>query len=414
MGIKNFGLLPVVAFSRDRNVSVGITNADQRKLRNFILPLIAAIALISCTLAPKYQKPAAELPFADADQSFKTANISWQEFFKAPELKLVIELALKNNQDFKVANLNIESAKAAHNIVRSSLFPAINASASGTFQGVPKAFALFMPKEQYRASIALTSYEIDFFGKMQSLKKSALEDFLATKSARDAAKIALITEAANAYIQVVLDQQILDLSKRNLENQTAKTELSKIRYENGIDSRETFLAQNQLLETARINYEIYEKTLRQDKNALMLLTGTFDEEKLPPIKTLAELEVAENLLEGVPSENLLLRPDIEQAEHDLKSANADIGAARANFFPSISISGSYGYASRDLSTLASSRNWSYIPQVNLPIFAGGKNWANLKLSNNEKEIRIAKYQKAIQTAFTEVKDALSVAVAVTW
>lgn len=372
------------------------------------LNLVSLFALACCTMEPKYLKPQTQVPLQEADKSKrKVATIAWQEYFETADLQRVIKLALENNRDLRVANLNIESAQATHGIVRSNLLPTINAVGSETRQGVPSAFAGFMPKRQFRANLTLTSYEVDFFGRLRSLKKSALEDFLASEEARNVTRISLISETVNAYTQYLLDSEVLKIAEENLKTQEDRYKYSELRFKHGINSQTDLLAASAITETARISYETYKKLVAKDKSALMLLTGVFDEISLPQIKSVNEIKINEDLLDLVPSESLLARPDIQQAEHDLKSANANIGAARAAFFPSITLSGNYGYASRDLSTLFDSKTWAFTPQISMPLFAGGRNINNLKLADLRKKVEIAQYEKAIQTAFREVSDQLA-------
>jgi multidrug efflux system outer membrane protein len=376
--------------------------------RNFLNLFFIFFLIASCRLDPKYQTPKTDVPLEkSSEEKTKISKISWKEFFKSADLQRVIQLALDNNKDLKVANLNIESTQAAYGIVRSSLLPTVSGVASKTRQGVPSAFSSFTAKKQFRANLTLSSYELDFFGRLRSLKKSALEDFLATAQARNVTEISLIAETANAYSQLLLDQKILEISEANFEAQSKKTDLIKLRYENGIDSKSTFLTALALVEAARITVDSYSKIVEQDKNSLMLLTGVFSEKSLPKITSLDEIKIAEKTLDLIPSEVLLSRPDIKQAEHELKAANADIGAARAAFFPSISLTGNYGYGSKQLSSLFDSKAWTFAPQINLPIFSGGKNFANLKSANVQKKIEIIQYEKAIQTAFREAKDELA-------
>ena len=285
--------------------------------------------------------------------------------------------------------------------------PSVNATATETKQGVPAAFSRFTPRKQFRANLALAAYEIDFFGRLRNLKKSALENFLASEQARNITKIAIITEVANSYSQLLLDREILKILEENLSVQNQKYELLKLRYENGIDSKSDLLNSQIMLENAKANCETYKKLVQQDQNALMILVGKFDDKILPQESTIDQIKIDESLLDFIPSKSLLTRPDIKQAEHQLKSANANIGAARAAFFPSITLTGTYGYGSSDLNSLFDSRSWTFSPQINLPIFNGGKNTANLNLANLTKKIEIIEYEKVIQTAFRETLDQLA-------
>lgn len=377
-----------------------------KKLTNLLI-----LAVISaCTLAPNYQRPQVELPLEQSADSSKKkiAIISWQEYFQSPDLQRVIEMALVNNRDLRVANLNIESAQATHGVVRSNLLPSVNATAYETRQGVPSAFSGFTPKRQFRANVTLAAYEVDFFGRLRSLKKSALEDFLASKQALNVTRIALIAETANSYAQLLLDRELLKIAEKNLAAQSDRYKFSQARYKNGIDSQTDLLNAEATIESAKNNFETYKKLVKQDENALMLLMGTFERSALPQDDVkFSDIKINEDLLDLVPSASLLLRPDIQQAEHELKSANANIGAARAAFFPSITLTGNYGYASREMTNLLDSKTWSFTPQINMPIFAGGKNLYNLKLADLRKKVEIAQYEKAIQTAFREVSDQLA-------
>ncbi|MDX2083254.1 MAG: TolC family protein [Rickettsiales bacterium] len=377
--------------------------------KNIFKVFVIAVILVACSLDPKYKKPEIDLPFAQDQDSTKKkiAAISWQEYFQSQDLKRIIQLALENNKDLKTAILNIEVAQGTHGVTRSALLPTISASALETRQGVPSQFASFTPKRQYRANVSLTSYEVDFFGRLRSLKKAALEDFLATKEASKITKIAVISETANAYAQFLLDRQLLEIAKENLQTQSERYKYSEKRYNNGIDSQSSLLNAQALIESAKVNFETYKKLVEQDKNALMVLTGVFDERSIPQDETINDIKINEELLDFLPSQNLLLRPDIQKAEHSLKSANANIGAARAAFFPSITLTGTYGYGSRNLDSLFDSRSWTFTPQINLPIFSGGRNIANLDIANARKKIQIVQYEQVIQNAFRETLDQLA-------
>lgn len=371
--------------------------------------LLILTLLSSCTMAPWYKRPQAPVPLEKVEKSDKKkiTEISWEKFFVSPDLRRIINLALENNRDLKVANLNIEAAQAAHSVARAALLPNVNATAIETRQKVPGAFAFFTPKRQFRANLNVTSYEVDFFGRLQSLKKAALEQVLAGQEARNVMRITLISETVNAYAQLLLDSAILRLMEETAQAQEERYRVSNLRYQAGLDSKILLYSQQAIYENAKTGYETYKKLVQQDQNALMVLTGVFDVKSLPIENSLDDLEINESLLDFVPSESLLSRPDIKQAEHLLKSANANIGAARAAFFPSITLTGTYGYGSRELSSLFSSRLWTFTPQINLPIFDGGRNFANLQSMNVQKKIQIAQYEKAIQTAFSEASNELA-------
>ncbi|MBU6339843.1 MAG: TolC family protein [Rickettsiales bacterium] len=373
-----------------------------------LLFLILSFTITSCNLDPKYKTPEVALPFEESKEEKESISlIPWQKFFKSEELQKVINLALENNRDLKVASLNVDLARASHDVVRANLFPTINGTALATRQGVPSAFASFTPRTQYRANLNLASYELDFFGRLRSLKRSALEDFLATNEAKEVVKISLITEVVNSYITLLSNNEILSVATLAIEAQQKKFDLIKKQYESGVAAKADFLNAKATLENAKMTFENYQKIAKQDKNNLLLLTGVFDEKLLPLNTSFDKIEIDENLLSFLPSKTLLSRPDIKQAEHKLRSANANIGAARAAFFPSITLTGNYGYGARDLSDLLSSKTWSITPQINLPIFTGGKNISNLKIADIKKKIEIINYEKAIQTAFREASDRIA-------
>lgn len=378
------------------------------KIRNYLTLTLIISTLNCCSLDPEYKKPKSPIKLNSAQEEVKQlSEVGWDEYFLSPDLQRIIQLSLDNNKDLRTAALNVEIARATHGIAKADLLPEISASASTTRQGVPSAFSRFMPKNQFRANVGFTSYELDFFGRLRSLKKSAFEDYLATVENENIAKIAIIAETANAYAQLLLDYELLKLAKENLKIKTSKYESILIRRQNGIDSEESLLDAIANVENAKLTVESYEENIFQDKNALRSLTGIFIEESMPKDRELGEILIAEHLLNFVPSETLLERPDIKKAEHDLKNANANIGAARAAFFPSISLSGSYGYGSTELNKLWSSRFWSFTPQINIPIFSGGRNTANLDIANARKKIQILAYEKAIQDAFRETLDVLA-------
>lgn len=363
------------------------------------------IFLASCTLSPNYQRPQSNLPFGEIKK--ENSKIAWQNFFQNDDLKRIIALTLKNNNDLKIANLNIESARAIHGVARADLMPKVSANSSVVRQGVSGAFANFTPETIYRANIGFTSYELDFFGRVQSLKKAALEEFLATKEAKNLLQTSLIAETANSYAQLVLDRQILAIYKEILQNLEEKEKLISKRENKGLASKTDLFNAISITQNAKINYENYEKIVEQDKNAILVLINNFDEKNLPQIQYLEEIKIDENALEFVASKNLLSRYDIRQAEHKLKKANANIGAARAAFFPSISLTGAYGYQSIEATNLFNSKNWNITPQINLPIFSGGRNFANLKNTNALKEIEVIQYQKIVQNAFREALNKLA-------
>lgn len=390
------------------------------------LPLLLTAALLSgCTLMPGYERPqlpvAQEWPVsapaatdAQGERLTPAAAIAWQEFFRSPALREVIGTALAHNRDLRVAVLNVEAARGGYEVQRGALFPAISGEIDGTkqrisqnvpFQGGANSFI----NEFYTAQVA-ASWGLDFFGRMRSLSRAAYEEFLATAEAQRAVQVSLIAETANAYLQLLADREILDLTRKTLDAQTRSFDLVSRRFENGIAGKLEVAQARMPLETARVNHALYSRLVEQDKNALTVLMGKDNAELLLAERRLEDVKLMDALPVGLPSEVLLLRPDVREAEHRLISANADIGAARAAFFPQITLTASYGQSSRELGDLfggAAGTIWSFMPSVSLPLFQGGRNWANLHISEAQRDIAVAQYEKAIQVAFREVADELA-------
>ncbi|WP_275661992.1 AdeC/AdeK/OprM family multidrug efflux complex outer membrane factor [Laribacter hongkongensis] len=388
-----------------------------------VTSLAAMLLATGCTtMAPDYRQPALPVAgqFPDSVGATRpegsvsdTLLADWRAFFPDEQLKTLIELALTHNRDLRVAALQIDKARARYQIQRADLLPSIAASGGSESQRLPGDLSgngASTLARQYSASVGLTSYEVDFFGRIQSLKDAALETFLATEEARRAAQISLVSEVANAYLAYAADREQLKLARDTLGNRRAEYELVRRRFELGSASALDLSQAQTGVESARGEVARYEALLAQDRNALVLVVGTSVDPALLPTAPVAELPTPAALPAGLPSDLLLRRPDIVEAEHALKAANANIGAARAAFFPSITLTASVGTASSDLSGLfdAGSRSWSFMPQVRLPIFEGGRNLANLRVSEADRDISLAQYEKAIQKAFTEVADTLAV------
>jgi len=386
-----------------------------------LLAAVAALALSGCTLAPHYQRPAT--PVADAYPSgpaygagadaaqAAAVDLGWRDFFQDAYLQSLIDTALRNNRDLRVAVLNIEAARAQYRIQRSALMPTIDAVGAQSAQGIPPALSQTgnrMVSRQYSASIGVTAFELDLFGRIQSLKDQALELYLATAEARRSAQISLIAEVADTYLTLLADRDLLQLTRDTLQNQQAAYDLIRRRFEEGVASEVDMHQAQTSVETARANLALYTRQLAQDRNALVLLLGAPLPGE-PPQTGLGGLPALADTPAGLPSALLQRRPDILAAEHALRAANANIGAARAAFFPSISLTASTGTASPTLSGLfdANTSAWSFVPQLSLPIFHGGANIANLDLAHVQKNIEIANYEKSIQVAFRETADALA-------
>jgi outer membrane protein, multidrug efflux system len=396
-----------------------------RTMTALCLPLVAVVSLAGCaTMAPKYTRPAVPVPTAWPDgPAYKegtgtppakaVADIPWQEFFTNQQLQKLIALALENNRDLRVAALNIERSQAQYQIRRSDLFPKVDANASGTFQRIAEDFSgtgLPMNIHQYNVGLGVSSYELDLFGRVRSLKDQALEQYLATGQARASVQISLVSQVAAAYLILAADRELLQLAKETLTSQQSSYQLIKRRFEAGISSALDLHQAQTSVDTARVDIARFTTLVAQDENSLNLVVGSQVPVELLPSSLSESITVLKELTPGLPSEVLLRRPDILQAENLLKGANANIGAARAAFFPRITLVSSVGLGSNDLAGLFSSGGsfvWKIAPQISLPVFDGGSNRANLKVAEVDRDIAVAQYEKAIQTAFREVADALA-------
>lgn len=391
--------------------------------KNLLLVIIGIVIFLGgCSLAPKYTQPAAPVtakwPTGEAYKETKAAasipsapELKWQEFFTDSKLQQVIGTALNNNRDLRLAALNVERARALYGIQRAELFPSVNAIGSESKQrgsldlirpGEPRT------TEQYSVNLGIISWEIDFFGRIRSLKDAALQEYLATEQGRLSAQISLISAVANTYLSLAADLEILKLAKSTLDTQQAAYDLIKRRYDVGLASELDLRRAQTQVDTARGDVARYTQLAAQGENALNLLVGSPIPKDLLPID-LSSVSPPKDISAGVSSEVLLRRPDVLQAEALLKASNANIGAARAAFFPRISLTAAIGTASNELSGLfkGGTGTWSFSPQVIMPIF-DARTWSALDASKVAREIVLTQYEKAIQTAFKEVADALAV------
>ena len=387
------------------------------------LPFGACLCLSGCaTMAPTYTRPESPAPAAwPSGPAYKNgeagpggqaaAEIPWRDFFKDENLRKVIDLALANNRDLRVAALTIEKYQAMYQIQRAELFPTVAASGSGDVQRYPASVSgtgQTLISRVYSANLGFSSYELDFFGRVRSLKDQALEQFLATEQARTSTQISLVAEVANSYLTLAADCERLQLVKDTLVSQQASYGLIKRRFELGVSSELDLRQAQTSVDSARVDIAKYTAQAAEDENGLTLLVGSPVPAGLLPAR-LGAAAMLKDIGPGLPSEALQRRPDILQAENQLKGANANIGAARAAFFPIITLTASAGTSSAQLSKLFApgSAAWAFAPQKSLPIFDAGANRANLKVAKVDRDIYVAQYEKAIQTAFKEVADALA-------
>ena len=391
-------------------------------IKQLTLSLLVAGVVSGCSMAPKYVRPdapvAASYPAqseADAKEATqqnqtRVSEIGWRNFFPDPRLQSLIGMALTNNRDLRVAALRIEEARALYNIQSADLYPNLNVTATGQRGRTPASLSqtgTSVVGSQYQVGLGLAAFELDFFGRVRSLSNAALAQYLATEEAQRAAHISLVAEVAKAYLAERAYAEQLVLAEDTLKSRSDAYDLSKQRFEVGASSALDLRQDEALLQSARVAQVALARQRAQAFNALTLLVGQ-PLTDLPPAEPLSGQNIVAELPAGLPSDLLEQRPDIRSAEQSLMSANANIGAARAAFFPQISLTAGVGTASNELSGLfdAGSRAWSFAPQLVLPIFQGGRNIANLKVSEVRKNIEVANYEKTIQTAFREVADAL--------
>ncbi len=391
--------------------------------RNTLLLLLGiALVLTGCNLAPKYSQPQAPVPAAwpsgaaYLDTGTKAnappaPDVKWQEFFSDEKLRRLIEAALTNNRDLRVAALNVERARALYGIQRAERFPTVDAVASGSQQRLPADLSPTGQRttvEQYSVSLGVFAWELDFFGRIRNLSARALEQYLATEQARRGAQILLVSSVANTYLVLAADREGLALAQTTLANQQDAYHLIQRSYDLGlVPELDLYRAQTQV-DAARGDVAHFTQRVAQDENALTLLLGAPAPGELLPAR-LSDVTPPNGVSSGVSSEILLRRPDVLQAESLLRAAHADIGVARATLFPHISLTGTVGTASSELSGLfeSGSGTWSFAPQAAMPIF-DTRAWLALKVTKVQREIALTQYESAIQHAFREVADALAV------
>ena len=385
-----------------------------------LLGIALTLALSGCAnFAPDFLRPAAPIPTewpasaAAVGKGKSLAETGWQDFFADARLKHVVELALRNNRDLRVAVLNIEKARAQYQISDASRYPAINATGAGNTQRLsdsqsPSGNSVI--SRQYSLGVGFSGYELDFFGRIANLKDQALEQFLATEDAQRSVHISLVAESATTWLALAADQERLQLARETLSSQQESLTMTQRSFDVGVSTALDLNQSRMAVESAKADVARYTAAVAQDRNALNLVVGSTTPDDLLPTKLTEVAPAMNEIPAGVPSETLLQRPDIAQAERLLRAANANIGAARAAFYPRIVLTASGGVASNRLSNLfdGGTGTWSFLPQIILPIFNAGANQASLDAAQADQKIRIAQYEKAIQGAFREASDALAV------
>ncbi len=388
----------------------------------------AATLIGACTLEPHYHRPPAPVPALEGGAAGGTAaaDIGWREFFPDPQLQQLIALALTNNRDLRVAALNVQSAQAQYRIQRAQLFPTVNASGVeeveripvGVLEGeFPSAGAALgkggsvpsgITVHTYDVGLGITNYEVDLFGRIRSLSHAALQQYFSSGETRRSVQLTLVAEVATAYVTVLTDQTLLDITRDTLKSQEDSYALTEKLFNGGTSTELAVRQAESTVDTAQANLALYNRQIAQDRDALQLLLGAPIPDGIDFSHGLDRGNLVAEIEEGIPSDVLVRRPDVLAAEHQLMAANAQIGAARAAFLPSIMLTGNFGTESTQLSGLfkGGSQAWTFSPQISVPIFAGGANIANLQATKVARDTAVANYEKAIQTAFREVADAL--------
>ena len=436
LSIRCFGNHPTVRLLRCarndiRHLFMSLRGAQRRSnlwagqwaaLGNAALALAIGLVSSGCNFTPKYVRPEAPVPtewpsgpaYAKAQPASaapEAPDLKWQEFFSDPKLQQLIETALANNRDLRVAALNVELARALYGIQRAELLPTVDATATGNLQRYPASISptgTAATVEQYRVHLGVLAWEPDFFGRIRSFNERALQEYFATAQARRGAQILLVSSVANAYLVLAADRESLALAQTTLQTQQGSYNLVKRLYDQGVTPElDVYRAQTQV-DAARGDVARFTQVVAQDENALNLLLGRVTPGELLPAG-LRGVTPPKEISAGVASEVLLRRPDVLAAESLLRAAYADIGAARSAFFPRITLTGTAGVASGELSGLFESGSgaWSFAPQAVLPIF-DPRTWSGLKITKLQRQSAVTEYERAIQNAFREVADALAV------
>ena len=394
----------------------------RRKSSALALAWVGA-ALAGCIdLAPTYHRPAqptpATFPGAAASPSNDRPLVGWRAFFADARLKSVIEQALADNRDLRVAVANIASARAVYHVQRAAQFPTITGGPSATFAQIPGnvATGTNVPggagtynEHVYDLTAGVSAYQLDLFGKVRNLTRAAQDQYFATQAARDAAQITLVSEVASDYLTLGADRAMLKIAQDTMTSGQASLTVIQGRFDAGVDSGLEVAQAKQVVEQARFDVARLTTQIAQDRDALDLVVGAPVADDLLPGGVVDEPAVLGALPSAVSSSVLQGRPDVLQAEDQLRAANANIGAARAAFFPSISLTGSGGLTSLALSSLfkGAAATWTFAPSVSQTIFDAGANQGNLDYAKAQRDLALANYEKAIQAAFRDVADALA-------
>ena len=386
--------------------------------QNFFKPLLSAAAvaaaLSGCTMIPKYEQPQVAVSetfkYDNAQNSIQAASLGWQDYFADPRLHRLIEIALERNTDLRTAALNAEALREQYRITHANLFPTVAGKGSGTRQRTAADLAggRAAITESYSVGLGVSAYELDLFGKARSNNRAALESYFNSTAARDAVHLTIVASVAKAYFNERYAEEAMKLAQNVLKTREQTYRLSQLKHKAGVISAVDLRQQEALIASAQADYETAVKNREQARNALSVLINQPLPDDLPAGLPLSRQFKVSRLPAGLTSDVLLNRPDIRAAEHSLKQANANIGAARAAFFPSITLTGSVGSASNELNNLFKSGNgtWAFAPSINVPIFTWGALKASLDVAKIRQQIQVVNYEAAVQSAFRDVADAL--------
>ncbi len=388
-------------------------------IKTGLTALASALLLAGCSLAPTYERPVAPIPsqfdstVGQSDSSATLEQLGWQDFFTDPQLHALIQLGLEHNRDLRIAVDRIAEARAQYGIAGSERLPTFGAGGAGQVTRNPADLRTGGPdspaiNRYFQAGVGITAFELDFFGRVRNLTEAAYEQYLATEQAQRTVRINLVAQIAEAYFKMRSAQQMYELTLATEQSRERSYQLVKVRYDVGSASDLELHQAVMQLESARADQQQMLRAHAQARNALTLLVGTILPDNLPEAAPFGSKQVVADIPVGLPSSLLERRPDILAAEHQLRAAYANIGAARAAFFPNVSITGLFGLASPSFSSLFDSGRtfWQYSPQITMPLFSGGVS-GGLDLAEARQSIAVSSYEKAIQTAFKEVADALA-------
>lgn len=389
--------------------------------RPLVLALSASFVLAGCSLAPVYERPEQPVPAQYPDITDSTddltapsaVDLGWSELFQDAQLRTLIDIALDNNRDLRIAVDRVEEARAQYGIAQSDRYPTIGIGANAQATRSPESMRMGGADSEsvsrvYMAGLGMTAFELDFFGRIRNLSEAAYQRYLATEQAQRTVHINLVAHVAEAYFRYRTAHELDELMRKTLTSRENTFNLVKARYDSGVASALDLHQAQAQLETVRADLAAITRMRSQAENALQLLLGTPMPDDLPPAAVFGKDQLIPRIPAGLPSDLLERRPDILAAENGLRAANANIGAARAAFFPNISITGLLGFASPQLGGLFGSGNryWQYAPQIQVPIFDGGVS-GSLEVAEARQNIAVSEYEKAIQVAFREVADALA-------